>query len=152
MVSRDAVKYLFEASALLNLVRSAGRRAIPLLKGNAVLTLTLFEVGNALWKDSALTKKIDPEEAEATLRAVRGAMRLMAVVEPADAITVLRTASRIGITFYDASYAVAALERGLTFVTDDEKLKRKLEGATEYFAGTFGRRLEIVETASLLSS
>lgn len=145
------MKYLFDASALLNLIKGAGRKALPILRGNAVLTLTLFEVGNALWKD-ALTKKINPEEAEATLRAVRGAMRLMAVVEPADAITVLRTASRVGITFYDASYAVAALEKGLTFVTDDEKLKRKLEGATECFAETFGRKLEIVETASLLSS
>ena len=45
---------VYDSSALLNIVRLAGDRAIRYLKGNYILTLTPYEIGNALWKESIL--------------------------------------------------------------------------------------------------
>jgi predicted nucleic acid-binding protein len=36
----------------------------------------------------------------------------------------LRLAENEGLTFYDASYLQAAIDRGLTLVTEDTKLRR----------------------------
>lgn len=40
--------FVFDASALLNLIRFTGSNALDYLKGNYTLTLTPYEVGNAL--------------------------------------------------------------------------------------------------------
>jgi predicted nucleic acid-binding protein len=61
---------LFDASALLNLVRKRGKNTLKLLKGNYILTLTFYEVGNALWKEVLLTRCIDISEANKVLETV----------------------------------------------------------------------------------
>ena len=43
------MKLLFDASALLNIIRLRKQDAYRLLKGNLTLSLTRYEVGNALW-------------------------------------------------------------------------------------------------------
>ena len=54
---------LMDASAILKLVRTGKELALDLLEGNALLTLTPYEVGNALWKGAKLLGRITLEEA-----------------------------------------------------------------------------------------
>ena len=52
------MRRVFDASALLNIIRLLGSEALPYLRGNNILTLALYEVGNALWKEATLLGKI----------------------------------------------------------------------------------------------
>ena len=57
------MKLVFDASALLNLIRNHGQDALEYLRGNYVLTLTPYEVGNALWKEAVLLNRVSIDEA-----------------------------------------------------------------------------------------
>lgn len=45
-----------------------------------------------------------------------------------DGVKVFRLAVQLNLTAYDASYLVAAREKGLTLVTDDQKLRSIAKG------------------------
>ena len=59
------MSFLFDASALLNTVRTVGRNALDVVGGNYVLTSTPYEIGNALWRESKLLNIISLDEAAA---------------------------------------------------------------------------------------
>ena len=115
------MKYLFDASALLNLVRRLGEESLKILEENYILTLTIYDVGNALWREARLSRRLTMDEAEAIMRAIITPIKFMQVIELQDPIEVLRISNEIEITFYDAAYVVAALRRGLILVTDDRR-------------------------------
>ncbi len=122
------MKLLFDASALLNLVRRLGGDALDCLRGSYMLTLTPYEVANAIWKEAALLHRLSPGEAESLLSSISAAYRFLAAVEPSDEILVFRLAYALGLTYYDASYVVAAHELGASLVTDDGRLRARLHG------------------------
>ena len=64
------MKYLFDASALLNLVRRLGEESLKILEENYILTLTIYEVGNALWRETRLLRRLTIDEAEEVMRAI----------------------------------------------------------------------------------
>ena len=115
------MKYLFDASALLNLVRRLREESLKILEENYILTLTIYDVGNALWMEARLSRRLTMDEAEAMMRAIITPIEFMQVIELQDPIEVLRISNEIEITFYDAAYVVAALRRGLILVTDDRR-------------------------------
>ena len=115
------MKYLFDASALLNLVRRLGEESLKILEENYILTLTIYDVGNALWREARLSRRLTMDEAEAMMRAIITPIEFMQVIELQDPIEVLRISNEIEITFYDAAYLVAALRSGLILVTDDRR-------------------------------
>jgi len=49
---------LLDASALLNIVRSLGRDSLDYIRGCYELTLTPYEIGNAVWKEATLLKRV----------------------------------------------------------------------------------------------
>ncbi|MCJ7610604.1 toxin VapC, partial [Candidatus Bathyarchaeota archaeon] len=59
------MKYLYDSSAIINLV--AGKRAEKLLE-DGTLSLTFYEVGNAIWKQVYLKRSLTREEGEKALR------------------------------------------------------------------------------------
>jgi len=78
------VRYLLDASALLNIVRRLGEKSLKILKENYILTLTIYEVGNALWRETKLLKKLTTDEAEEIMKAVIALTKFMQVIEPED--------------------------------------------------------------------
>ena len=64
------MKYLFDASALLNLVRRLREESLKILEENYILTLTIYDVGNALWREARLSRRSTMDEAEAMMRAI----------------------------------------------------------------------------------
>ena len=143
------MKYLFDASALLNLVRRLGEGSLKILKENCILTLTIYEVGNALWRETRLLRRLTIDEAEAIMRAIITLIKFMQVIEMLDSIEVLRISNEIETTFYDAAYVVAALRRGLILVTDDSRLAARIERYRDMILKEYGEELQVIRSAEL---
>ena len=143
------MKYLFDASALLNLVRRLGEKSLKILKENYILTLTIYEVGNALWKETKLLKKLTKDEAEEIMKAVTASAKFMQIINPEDPTEILRTSNNIGTTFYDAAYIVVALRRNSTLVTDDKKLAIKIEKHQATILKEYKRKLRVIRSTEL---
>jgi len=71
------MSYIFDASALLNLIRKAGSNAIEIVKENYILDLALYEIGNVLWKEAILLKRISLEEALKTISFIENLRKIL---------------------------------------------------------------------------
>jgi len=143
------MKYLFDASALLNLVRRLGEESLKILEENYILTLTIYEVGNALWRETRLLRRLTIDEAEEVMRAIITLIKFMQVIEPQDPIEVLRISNEIETTFYDAAYVVTALRRGLILVTDDRRLAARIERYRDMILKEYGEELHVIRSTEL---
>ena len=110
---------LFDSSAIINL---CGERKIdPLLEGKT-LSLAFYEVGNAVWRQVHVHKSITREEGDLVLDSLMEVVRRMEKIEVERPLEILRIAVEENLTYYDASYLQAAIEKDLTLITDDKKL------------------------------
>ena len=143
------MKYLFDASALLNLVRRLGEESLKILEENYILTLTIYEVGNALWRETRLLRRLTIDEAEEVMRAIITLIKFMQVIRPQDPVEVLRISNEIETTFYDAAYVVTALRRGLILVTDDRRLAARIERHRDMILKEYGGELHVIRSTEL---
>lgn len=114
---------LYDASAFLNLLLNEGSNSLSILSGQTVLDLTLYEIGNGIWRIQHLQKKITKEEACSLLDSCIQVMSGMNVLD-VDGLEnqVKEIASDTGQSFYDSAYLSVAKKYGLELVTDDKKL------------------------------
>lgn len=114
---------LFDASSLTNLIVEGGDSALDIVKSGYVLDLTPYEVGNAIWKMSILQKKIELKNAISLIGTVGKMIKRLNLISVRDIpLTEIMDAAGTNVTFYDASYIVAARLNNLTLITDDMKL------------------------------
>ena len=121
------MSYLFDASALLNSVRLYNDAIIDFIERNEcyALTLTRYEVGNALWKEAYLIKRIEVNQAIKVFNFINSLFNLMSVIDISSyerEIDILLTAIQMGLTFYDASYLFIAKNLKATLITDDDDI------------------------------
>ncbi|MFZ8840712.1 MAG: type II toxin-antitoxin system VapC family toxin [Pyrobaculum sp.] len=128
------VEYLLDASALYGLVAHY-RRWIGYRQKLAILHLTVYEVGNALWKE-ARAGRLPWREAAGALSRVLSSLKTL---DDPPLEKVLEVAVKRDLTFYDASYAYVAEALGLSLVTQDRELLRKSPAAID--VDTFLARL-----------
>ena len=140
------MNFLFDSSALLNIIRSYKDSAIKVLKDNAIIQLTFYEIGNAIWKELFLIKSISFEEALFLLKLIEKLSNYLILLENPDSSIILETAYKLGTTFYDSSYIVAAIEKDLTLITDDKKLIRKIKNGEDFLKKKFGQTLKVLPT------
>jgi predicted nucleic acid-binding protein len=143
---------LFDSSALLNVIRLYKRDAFDILKGNLTLSLARYEIGNALWKEAILLKRIDIGESLEALSLMYRILKMMAVIDPLDSGVVLKLAYELQVTYYDASYIVASAENNARLVIDDVKLARRLQENIDTTARILGRKLEVLSSGEIRSS
>jgi len=143
------MKLVFDASALLNLVRSAGSSAFNYLKGNYILSLTLYEIGNALWRETTLLKRIPVSEALSLLESISNIRKIMDTINPRNNLLVLKLAHELRITYYDSSYIIASYELNAGLVTDDEKLRKKILLGEKTLIKVLGRKISVYSTREL---
>ena len=97
---------------------------------SSTISLAYYEVGNAVWRECFVLRRIIPEEAVKLLSSIFAILRAMDVVmlkhEELGA-DILNMAGRLNITYYDAAYLIEALRLNKTLVTDDEKLGKAAE-------------------------
>ena len=125
------MKRLFDASALLNILRMLGEKTLAHIKGAYILSLTPYEIGNALWKEATLLNRISFEEATHLLSTIEFLLRYLNMVDPQNKQLVLEIAHKLKVTYYDASYIVTAAELDAELVTDDSRLRKRIEEGRE---------------------
>ena len=57
------MSYLFDASSIMNIIRHLKKDAAKVLRDNYVLDLTVYEVGNSIWKEAVLLKHLMESDA-----------------------------------------------------------------------------------------
>ena len=120
--------FLLDASAIIALAKRA-RETLPyVLKGKRTLSLAFYEVGNFVWKEAVLIKKLGVRKAVEIAKDFTNALLLMDIIYPdirTDMCEVCAIAARTGLTFYDAAYLYVAIRDGLALVTEDRELAEK---------------------------
>ncbi len=144
------MKFVFDSSALLNIVRILGADAVDYLRGNYILTLTLYEVGNALWKETTLLRRISAEEAIKLLNLISDTCKILNITAPEDPLKALRLACTLKITYYDSAYITVAYEQNATLVTDDRKLREKIRREGEVVVKILGGKVNAISTNDLV--
>jgi predicted nucleic acid-binding protein len=122
--------YLLDASAFMLLIKKANsQNTIECLRDSSVLDLTYYEVGNAVWKESCLTKLLTPEGTKTLQRTAQIILMKMDRVsnEPDSFGKIIEIAKTENLTFYDSSYIHFAKEKGLLLITEDKGLKEKAQ-------------------------
>ena len=118
---------LFDASSLILALKL---RKIQALRNCYIQWLTVYEVMNALWKEASLKHTLSPNEAEKIVEVLEKLLYFLHILDPLQReVDILKLASRLKITAYDASYIVQARDNELELVTEDEELRSK---ATEF--------------------
>jgi predicted nucleic acid-binding protein len=111
---------LLDASAIFNLFQS--NRFSVLLDG-ATIPLARYEIGNIIWKNYKIRNRISKQEAKDSGTVMFELLDSMEQIVPSSAST-LALSLEEGLTFYDSSYLVSAIETGYELVTDDIKLRK----------------------------
>jgi Predicted nucleic acid-binding protein, contains PIN domain len=109
--------FLFDASALYPLLNYVDKIDPSKIH---VLSLTFYEVGNAIWKEHYLRKKVKDPIALAMF--FHKFLRKFNVIEDPPLEEVMKTAVEGGLTYYDASYLYSATSLGLILVSNDKDL------------------------------
>jgi len=117
---------LFDANAIYRLIREFPENAPDILAEGSTIDLAYYELGNALWKECLLLKRISSEEAKKSVDFLYAILERMQVVTAAssEGTTVLDTALKSRVTFYDSAYLTEAKKSGKSLVTDDSKLAK----------------------------
>lgn len=122
-------RFLLDANAIYRLIRDFPEAAPAILGQGATSHLAYYELGNALWKESLLLKRISKEEAEKALVFLYTILERMQVItlDSKMGSTVLDTAFKFQLTFYDSAYLSEAKTTDNILVTDDKKLTKAAE-------------------------
>lgn len=120
------MKYVFDASALYKLLAPA---SIEKLVGGHTTELARFEIGNILWKEKELHKKMNEADQMMVMDLANHALKSMSILSvDGHEGSILKLASGLHISFYDASYVYFSAEMNLPLVTSDTRLFKKIAG------------------------
>ena len=115
-------KYLLDASALYPLILRLREKMVLFVDRFVILDLTLYEVGNIVWKEYHRGRIRDPVLVATMFREVLRNVRELSIECSLPEIVELSVKNNI--TFYDASYIYVARRHGLRLVTEDVDLKK----------------------------
>jgi predicted nucleic acid-binding protein len=112
---------LFDSSSLVYALKL---KRIGVLAGNYIQELTVYEVLNAVWKETYVLRKISIKEAESLLDVFIQLLSYLKVLDLSGLESeVFKISVETGLTVYDASYLALAHREKLTLVTEDVKLR-----------------------------
>ena len=115
---------LFDASSIFEALI---RGNVRVLNKNYTLDIARYELGNILWRRRILVGDIDDEEYARLADLIKRTLRLLNIIGiECHEQEILRIAKEFKITFYDSAYVFVAKAKKIPFVTEDEKLKRKI--------------------------
>ncbi len=115
-------KYLLDASAIYPLILKLCEKILKLAPNLFILDLTVYEVGNAIWKGFKLGLIRNPIVVMELFSKLMNSLNTISI--RGDEAKVLEIAISEGLTFYDASYLYVARSKGMKLVTEDEDLLR----------------------------
>ena len=117
--------YIFDASAIYALI---GSKRFALFAEGFTLHLARYELGNILWKEVHIHKRMKLEEERMLSEIAEGVFENIEIHDIAGKIdAIFHLADKYSISFYDAAYVYLAKEKNAILVTDDEKLIKKIK-------------------------
>ena len=117
--------YLFDASAIINLVKREYLK--PFIDG-ATLDLAIYESLNAIWKEYLLLHHLDDETVKRLLSILRGIFSVVSIASISGyEYEVFELAVKEKLTVYDAAYLYYAAKNKLILITDDARLREKVK-------------------------
>ncbi len=112
------MSYLLDANALLDLIKRK-----KLVAGYYILDLTLYEVGNTIWKETVLFETLTKDDAIKFMANFANIVRKLNIIRIQEDIDkIMEIAIQERLTFYDAAYLYFATKNKLILVTNDKKL------------------------------
>jgi predicted nucleic acid-binding protein len=127
-------QYLLDASAFILLIKKANvQTTFQCLQRSLVLDLTVYEVGNALWRESSLAKFLTPEEAKSLEKVAQIILSRTDKILNEDITfqNIMEIAKTEGLSFYDSSYIYFAKQKNIKLITEDQTLKAKAQKYVE---------------------
>ena len=123
------MKYLFDSSAIFKAIKE---NKIDSLIGNHTLELARYELGNIIWKNYSLQAKATDQEIKKLAKIIKQTLNLMEITQiNCTEEEILETATKLKITFYDASYTYHAKAKELALITEDLQLLKKITPYTK---------------------
>ena len=121
MIGLNRHRYLLDASAVYPLILNLRERIIKFKDFLVILDLTIYEIGNAIWKDYRRGRISNPiVVARLFIEVLKELKRLS--IGSNEITDVLQIAIENNLTFYDASYLYVVKRYGLKIVTQDQDL------------------------------
>jgi len=130
-------RFLLDASVLTPLLFDYGEKILGITGEISLylMDLTIYEVGNSLWKLVFLLKVISLKDAIEIIEALEDLVKkhFIKVVyfNELNLPRIIKLAIAEGLTFYDSSYIIAAEKLGSTLVTEDKELREKAKKYVE---------------------
>jgi len=126
-MSEGEVEAILDTSALYPLLKMAGRESVHVLMKTAILDLTKYELGNAVWREfkSGLIGNWE-ELMESWLDLL---MELRTLSIGGKIKDVMKVAVERDLTFYDASYVYLAETLNIKLITEDREILAKCKNA-----------------------
>jgi len=117
---------LFDSNAIYTLIRETPDKALDTLMEGTTIYLAYYEIGNALWRECLLLKRISIEEAKKSLSFIYEMLARMQVglMNDEKGNETLENAHKLNLTFYDSAYLVEAKKNNKILVTNDNKLAK----------------------------
>lgn len=120
------MSFLFDASSIYEAV---ARGKLRVLSDNYTVEIARYEIGNILWKRRMLVGDITFDECFRIANLTKRALKLLNIISiECHEAEILKTAEKLKTTFYDSSYIFFAQNKNIPLVTEDDALKRKVEG------------------------
>jgi len=113
--------YLFDSPAIIILVE---RSKLDELVEGWTIDLAFYELGKAVWKQVNLYQTLSVDEAKIALDALVFVFDKMHKIQEFEPLNILEIAVTEGFSYYDATYLLAAMDKKMTLITDDKKLKQ----------------------------
>ncbi|MFB6244799.1 MAG: type II toxin-antitoxin system VapC family toxin [Candidatus Nanohaloarchaea archaeon] len=114
---------IYDTSSLVHLLFNG---EVEELFDSGTLELAFYEASNVIWKKNSLQNRINNQEAEEALEALKIIEREMEIQKP-DRKKAMKIAREEEIAFYDASFISVARDRGEKLVTEDHEMKKSAE-------------------------
>ena len=124
------MKYVLDSSAIALILKRLGGKSIDALEESVTIGLAAYELGNILWKEYTLKGIISLEEAVKKAEQMAKVLEVIKLenIESAEEFKeVMRIATELKLTFYDASYLQVAKRMKIPLVTEDKELLEKAE-------------------------
>ena len=88
-----------------------------------ILDLTIYEIGNVIWKETILFKNLTEREAIEFMKNIINILQNINIIRiQEDLDKIMEIAIREELTYYDAAYLYFAEKNKLILVTNDKKL------------------------------
>ncbi len=117
---RSTIKYLLDTSALYPLVLKVREKLLFYTELFAILDLTIYEIGNVVWREYRKGRITDPVSVSRMFEVVVGSIEKLSINE--EVCRVQEIAIENNLTFYDAAYIYVTRKNKLKLVTEDKVL------------------------------